>query len=806
MVIGKIDWFGGINNKNQKVNNYGFIIPIENNNSEEGIYVHRDDVPQDLQELIEGSKGKGVYVQFDIDTERQRAINVELKTCIGIVDTVKKGRGYIKCEGYSDINFISNEVINLGDIVYFGIRHNYKYKDLNTINLQKVDNKTTDINIINQCIDSNNYNVFKIFLGQYIHNLSNEESVKLIINKINLINKYQKKELLGIYLKEVPNMIVSSSAFRNLLSLYDLESYSSYINKYLDIVDSSLKQELLNEVLIKLEESNSSERKIYWSQIKYLQEKLKYKDFLWNLAPIEYQKQYIKNQYKVFFDLVSQFNDSDYPYSEAITSTWHKLYNLDKTDKKLIREWNPTCDSFKEAQMISARGAEKLVIQYFKSLNFATEDISIHQITQESQYWRKADIRLNSKYLIDVKNTRNSVNSELYSEFCVPAFKIERGFDVIIVGVLSPYLQIQYMIGDQTPRFSVESPKVLGEFNKRKLENLENVFSDNFFSIDVSRDFDPKRYLPPWVFDYNQRFYIQQHEIAKKFRALQKEHIPDWEYISLVDDENPLPLFITARRKLPQKWLADFPKWQASFINLLTEIPVDYLSLPYLFLALLKHFLSMLAYKSNDFTPEVYKKILYPLKIYDPLHIIDSLIDTLDILWKHRNKARLSEFKIFKFNGRGLLQAKRSESERLLTTILAYCGGWVEGKGKCGFSPLVIGLHKNCSRCGRLICPKDDCYYCSDKCFSELEKKRNQKLYLEDDDLEDDDLDDLEDNDLEDDDLDDLEDDDLEDDDLDDLEDDDLEDDDLEDDDLEDDDLDDLEDNDLDDLEDDDLD
>ncbi|MBD2446433.1 hypothetical protein H6G76_04510 [Nostoc sp. FACHB-152] len=792
MVIGKIDWFGGINNKNQKVNNYGFIIPIENNNPEEGIYVHRDDVPKYLQELIEGSKGKGVYVQFDIDTERQRAINVELKTCIGIVDTVKRGRGYIKCEGYSDINFISNEVINLGDIVYFGIRQHYKYNDLNTINLQKIDNNTTDINIINKCINSNNYNIFKIFLDRYIYNLSNEELVKLITDKINNLNNYQKKELLRTFLKEVPNIIVSSLEFRNILSLYDLESYSSYINQYLDIVDSSLKQELLNEVLIKLEESNSSERKIYWSQIKYLQEKLRYKDFLWNLAPIEYQKQYIKNKYKVFFALVSQFNDSDYPYSEAITSSWHKLYNLDKTDKKLIREWNPTGDSFKEAQMISARGAEKLVIKYFKSLNFATEDISIHQITQESQYWRKADIRLNSKHLIDVKNTRNSVNSELYSEFCVPAFKIERGFDVIIVGVLSPYLQIKYMIGEETPRFSVESPKILGEFNKRKLENLENIFSDNFFSIDVSRDFDPKRYLPPWVFDYNKYFYIQQLEIAKKFRALQEEHIPDWEDISLVDDENPLPLFITARRKLPQKWLADFPKWQASFINVLTEIPVDYLSLPYLFLALLKHFLSMLAYKSNDFTPEVYKKILYPLKIYDPLHIIDSFIDTLNILWQHREKGRLSEFKIFKFNGRGLLQAKRSESEKLLTTILAYCGGWVEGKGKCGFSPLVMGLHKNCSRCGRLICPQDDCYYCSDKCFSYLEKKRNQKLYLEDDELEDLENDELED--LEDDELEDLEDDELED----------LEDDELED--LEDDELEDLEDDDLEDLEDDELD
>ena len=58
MVIGRIDWFGGQNNKTQTINDFGFIIPIDGANNK-GIYVHRNDVPIDLQDIIEGKRGKG---------------------------------------------------------------------------------------------------------------------------------------------------------------------------------------------------------------------------------------------------------------------------------------------------------------------------------------------------------------------------------------------------------------------------------------------------------------------------------------------------------------------------------------------------------------------------------------------------------------------------------------------------------------------------------------------------------------------------------------------------------------------------
>jgi hypothetical protein len=100
------------------------------------------------------------------------------------------------------------------------------------------------------------------------------------------------------------------------------------------------------------------------------------------------------------------------------------------------------------------------------------------------------------------------------------------------------------------------------------------------------------------------------------------------------------------------------------------------------------------------------------------LNIIQDFCGTLQTLWDNREKAKLTEFKSFKFSGRGVLQGKRSESDHL-TTILAYCGGTIRDqgkyKGKCGFRPLVIAQHRNCPNCGRLVCPK--CDYCSDRCF-----------------------------------------------------------------------------------------
>jgi hypothetical protein len=570
------------------------------------------------------------------------------------------------------------------------------------------------------------------------YTLSSTEDVaeNVVLEHLNQFNQKEQDELINQLIKNAPKVILASSKLRSYLKLteYDYNSYGILINQYLDSVDDDLFNEIVNELIERVEQVEEKERNIYWQQVQYLQDNLAYKNFLWHIAPTGKKQEIVQQRVKTFFDIISRFEDSNYPYEEYITHNWRELYQFNQSDNLLIREWDADVNfnDNKAAQMISARGAEKLVIRFYQALGYQVEDISIHQVTQKSKTWTLGDIRLDSQYLLDVKNSRKSVNSNSYSEFCVPQFKESRGNDVKIVGVLSPYLQKKYMQGRENPRFHVKNPQLLGAFDKAKLSELETIFSDRFISINMPRESDTNKYLPPWLFDYDQRYYKQQCEILIELQKLSDQDIPSWEDISVVA-QNSIPLFVAAKRPLPQNWVNNLPQWQVNFINFLINLPIERITLPYLFLSILKHFLSMLSYRGGDYSPKRYLEVFYlsekqikPLKLYDPLNIIEDFCDTLQTLWDNRQASRLDEFKIFKFSGQGLLQGKRTESERILTTILAYCGGWVDGMGKCGFRPLVIGREQNCPGCGRLICPQDNCGFCSDRCSDYIERKKRK--------------------------------------------------------------------------------
>jgi len=738
MLISRIKWFGGLNNQTKKINNYGFILPLEGEDNEK-IFVHRNDIPVHLQDSLEGKKGEGVYVQFEIETgsNGKYAVNVDLLTFVGIVKWFDRGRGHIKRDLHPNIRFTSYESFDSGDILHFGLRYNSQLNQDEGILVQKVNNFTDNQKIIQKCIKSENPDIFLIFLIDFLQILPVEKAVSLIIEKRKVIKDLQKRrKFLEELCEKTENLFLASSELRSFLPIneYASNSYGCFIDKYINSVDEPLRQELLSEVIERLRKASDLQSSIYWNQVKYLQQNLEYKGFLWDVAPAERKKQLIQDKYKKFFETVSQFNDSDYPYEQATNIDWLDLYNFEDVDKTLIKKWdsNVSHHPFTEAKMISARGAEKLVIQFYKAFGYTVEDISVHQVTQESQDWIKGDVRLNSWQLLDVKNARSSVNSKVYSEFCIPSFKQYRGNDVKVIGVLSPYLKKEEIDRIKEPSFwrSNQKVSVLGAFDKTKLQELEVLFSDRLIRIDMSRGFDPKTYLPHWLFDYEDPFYVKQLEVVAQFQQLQDTNIPSWEDVLTVGYK-PLPLFIAAKRKLLQEWLSSLPQWQVAFINSLLNLPIERISLPYVFLSLLTHFLTMLSYDGSDYSPQQYQEVLYtnsgmfrPLKLYDPLNTIKDFCDTLQSLWEHREKANLTEFKIFKFNGRGLLKGKLSEAERIETTILAYCGGWIEKKGKCGFTPLVIGEHQICPTCRRIICPKEDCHHCKDDCPSRLFKKK----------------------------------------------------------------------------------
>ena len=223
-------------------------------------------------------------------------------------------------------------------------------------------------------------------------------------------------------------------------------------------------------------------------------------------------------------------------------------------------------------------------------------------------------------------------------------------------------------------------------------------------------------------------------KVTTKIKALPDSDIPDWEDIKITEAK-VFHLFIAAKRRIPEKWQSKAPTWKVNFANTFINTPEENISLPYLFLGLLKHFLVSINNKDETYSPKDYKDLVYanssetrPLKIYDPLNIIKDFCTTLQILWENREIANLNQFTVFKFNGQGLLQGKRRHSDRFLTTILTYCGGRVERKGKCGYRPLIVGRHKNCSVCGKLVCPKDDCQFCSVNCENYIQRQQNSVL------------------------------------------------------------------------------
>jgi hypothetical protein len=562
-----------------------------------------------------------------------------------------------------------------------------------------------------------------------------------------IIGSNQARLILCLY-KEASNIIVTESKLRSLLMKYSQSSYVSLLKTYLEQVDSELKRELLSEIFKNLKNATNTERTIYWREIAYFRENVEYKKYLWDVATIEIKKELTISRFESFLRITDEFNESKYAYESSIFGNWRQLYQFDEIDNHLINNWtgentNLAVENQIKAKMISARGAEKLVIQFYQELGYSVEDTSSHQITSVSQAWITGDIRLDSDRLLDVKNARRSTNTTSYSEFCVKRLKKESGKDVNIVAVLSPYLKGTEIESGEVEILSRDKEiKILGEFCETNLENFKIIFEGNLISIDFSTRLDKNKYLPHWLFDYNDKFYKNQTELILQFSQLKENEIPDVDDCSILGIKltKYLSLFMAGGRTLPTSWVENILDWQRDFIDSLIDLNQSRMSLPLVFLSLLTHFLSMLSSSEldNNYNPSKYKEILYsnsdsehPLKIYDPLNTINDFCDSLQSIWDYRMQAKLNEFKIFTFDGKGMLSGQRSSQDRNKIRLLAYCGGLNKDRFSCGCAPLVLGKNNTCESCHCLICEKCDCCFANCDGYKsriEIKKLKQKKL------------------------------------------------------------------------------
>lgn len=102
-----------------------------------------------------------------------------------------------------------------------------------------------------------------------------------------------------------------------------------------------------------------------------------------------------------------------------------------------------------------------------------------------------------------------------------------------------------------------------------------------------------------------------------------------------------------------------------------------------------------------------------PWGLKDPLGYVDRFLSAFAGLGTGISPLA-SNIRMFHLTGPEVLVAEMKDGCRW--TMLAYCGGWLEGKGRCGSAPLVVGVHEHCRQCKHLICA--DCSFCSDDCES----------------------------------------------------------------------------------------
>ena len=415
------------------------------------------------------------------------------------------------------------------------------------------------------------------------------------------------------------------------------------------------------------------------------------------------------------------------------------LPELDEDDIQLVGKWDPLLSNldrtslieltetdnkakWESGRLLSARSAEKIARCFYRNYEKEVKDISITQIEENNNFdWKDYDLDVDGLH-VDVKNSRQSQKSkDRYTEHCIPSFKYSRrtNQEVRIAGVFSPYIWTPELL---EPTEHQESDEILflGETGKKEQQKLKQEFKD-LAGFERPNNLS-KYFLPPWVFDYPEYVYKERDNALKELKdfpnlALLKEVALEF---------NLIPVGITVGIDLTE--ILDneaLDLWEWKFLDQLRNRIMKYkLSLPFLFLTLLSHFIGMASSSKgvSDFNPNKYRKFLFykgrsnkPLGIYDPLKTIDALIEALSTLWTVDN-GLIRKFRVFRLMSFNILQGKSNPNENSWTTLIAYCGGRLQDGSACGKNPLVLGKAKRCEH-GKLKCP--ECEFCCDKCRGE---------------------------------------------------------------------------------------
>jgi len=134
---------------------------------------------------------------------------------------------------------------------------------------------------------------------------------------------------------------------------------------------------------------------------------------------------------------------------------------------------------------------------------------------------------------------------------------------------------------------------------------------------------------------------------------------------------------------------------------------------------------SMVVDSASDDTADVLRDLLffngdvtYPLFLLDTQKYVANLIDLLSRVQQEAARTN-AQFTGFLMPHPSILRGRRDVLMPM--TLIAYCGGRLPTRVKCGAAPLFFGEHQTCSSCSHLICEK--CGHCADGCSLVVERQ-----------------------------------------------------------------------------------
>lgn len=556
----------------------------------------------------------------------------------------------------------------------------------------------------------------------FFETASDKEVIKEVKEKINLLNSEYKKAFISL----IPNKTLVSS-FDELFEILEINKNlypdiekrfkAAFSQKYDAFFKIVSKEEGLKEINKKLNTLPDDYKIIFIETIPFTQY---FDDIFSDIIKISDNK--IKSKISNFIKekdetLYSLLNANYYPSNNIKYHAFSSDIELKNDDVRLAKNWTDDFSIlFNKSQMLSARLAEKAAKKFYESLGYKVDDISIQQLSENNDgSWKTHDLSINGNKSVDVKNARTPLhNDKIYVEHTVRKFKQDRNNrDVVITGVLSKYIVDYFNVYDK----SKDSIIFLGEITRNEINKLEKDFcKNNIIDIEITNS----TAIPPYLFDYPEEFYKDIINLREKLKSyldnINENIIKYFEFKNI----NLIAVHLMAGMDLPDILKSQLTHHEKSLYEKILKISkYKRISLPELYLTVLTDFLDKALTQQLDDSVN-YKKLLeinYSnfLSIQDPLGLLNILCSTLKKLVENKESLQiLKDFDYFKFSSIGILRG-RNRNDKKMTTIFAYCGGRISGKGKCGHNPLIYAQEKTCEH-GYLICPEEDCGYCCPKC------------------------------------------------------------------------------------------